>query len=345
MLFSVTLLLLGFGFSNAAPTDWNGKFTDSMYGGNLAICTSLIGSVYYGQGVISNIGIVRGTISGNVFTGEFYLAGQEAKRGTFSLTLNADVSTGYTGTFSEEPNPAAITIAVTGSRVTNTAPSEVECMKVDNSMLTRTAYTDITGVWYRSGNSNPYYYAVDSTAKTEVSSYSYIYADGTVSPGTSYGTVYLNGQLLLENWYERGADEGMTIILAKNDTAAYSIWWFYSRISDFDYSQVTDPDFWGTQFFKKDTSYSSADVFAAVNKNTCYMLSSKTYEDSCLASYSAPTSISSDNDDAALSDMVGATVAFSVLVFLLLVGIVAYLCFKGMGSTASLSKQESSSNV
>jgi hypothetical protein len=73
----------------AAPTAWNGVWNDPMYGGNIQVCVSLVSGVYYGQATISDTGYMRGTIdfATDTWTGNFYLQGIEAQRGTFSFAM------------------------------------------------------------------------------------------------------------------------------------------------------------------------------------------------------------------------------------------------------------------
>ena len=95
---------------------------------------SLVNGVYYGQGLVSDVGYLRGTIdSSNVWSGNYYLAGVEAERGTFSLTLSGDLSS-YSGTYAQAGS--TITYSVTSaSRSSSATPTDQACFKSDDSML------------------------------------------------------------------------------------------------------------------------------------------------------------------------------------------------------------------
>lgn len=97
----VIVALLGCHLTYSLQTDWNGVYTDPVYGGNIYVCVSEVNGVYYGQATFSLIGYMRGTIDvNNVFTGEYWTQGWEGLQGTFSLTLTGAA---YTGTFSQKP--------------------------------------------------------------------------------------------------------------------------------------------------------------------------------------------------------------------------------------------------
>jgi len=97
----VIVALLGCHLTYSLQTDWNGVYTDPVYGGNIYVCVSEVNGVYYGQATFSLIGYMRGTIDvNNVFTGEYWPQGWEGLQGTFSLTLTGAA---YTGTFSQKP--------------------------------------------------------------------------------------------------------------------------------------------------------------------------------------------------------------------------------------------------
>ena len=69
-------------------TEWNGVYTDSIYGADIYVCVSEVDGVYNGQATFSLVGNMRGTIDvNNMFTGEYWTKGWEDLQGTFSLTL------------------------------------------------------------------------------------------------------------------------------------------------------------------------------------------------------------------------------------------------------------------
>ena len=89
MLFKTLNSALVLGTTLAAPSAWNGIWNDPVYGGQIKVCVSEVSSVWYGQATISDTAYMRGTIDAttDVWTGNFYVQGIEAQRGTFSLTM------------------------------------------------------------------------------------------------------------------------------------------------------------------------------------------------------------------------------------------------------------------
>ena len=70
---------------------WEGVFTDTFLGGSMHVCVSNSNAGRVGQAVISNVGYMHGLISDtNQWTGEYILAGEEPRQGTFSLILSGD---------------------------------------------------------------------------------------------------------------------------------------------------------------------------------------------------------------------------------------------------------------
>lgn len=322
----------------AAPGQWNGFFSDPMYGGNISVCvTQTPGSVYYAQAVISNLGYMRGTINSNTNTwaGQFWLSGFEAKNGDFSLTL-AGNGNSYSGTFTEKPGSKLI-VTTSGDRVaSDSTPSDTDCFKTDSSFLTTSTYTDYTGTYYEPGDNYPWSESTNSETAMYTGSYEYPYSDGSIIPGVDFGPIFLNGQVATFNWYEPGSDEGIGIQVAKNATSFYSLWWFFSRVSDFDYT-LKDEDFYGQDFSIRDNSVSTADSETKAVSNMCYMLSTDSAEESCLESYSddnsggsnsGGSSSSNNNDDEADQTLSMATAAFvfAFFTFLLLVGMIIFMC-------------------
>lgn len=73
--------------------DWSGEYQDNTFGGLLSVCLSDVtesdsGTTTVGQGMFSRFGYMRGVVSGNQWEGEFFMAGLEARRGSFNFTLN-----------------------------------------------------------------------------------------------------------------------------------------------------------------------------------------------------------------------------------------------------------------
>ncbi|RYG63319.1 hypothetical protein EON64_16170 [archaeon] len=134
--------------AGAAPTDWVGTYTEPTYGGNLVVCVSTITSgsdqTYYGQALLSSVGYLRGTIAGNVWTGQYVLAGVEAIKGDFTLVLDTSGATAtYSGNYTQAGS--SIVYSAAGSQTSSSTPSDLDCFRVDDSLLTDTSTYDFTG--------------------------------------------------------------------------------------------------------------------------------------------------------------------------------------------------------
>ncbi|RYH05813.1 hypothetical protein EON65_43730 [archaeon] len=149
MIFVSFLVILFISCALAAPSDWVGTFTEPIYGGSLAVCLSTItdgsSTTYYGQALMSEVGYLRGTIVGNVWIGQYVLAGIEAIYGDFTLVLDSTGAT-YTGNYTQAGSN--IVFSASGTQTSASVPSDLECFKVDDSLLTSSSFYDLTGMPY-----------------------------------------------------------------------------------------------------------------------------------------------------------------------------------------------------
>lgn len=125
----------------ASPTNWNGVFTEPMYGGSMNVCVSqLDNGDYYGQAVISTLGYMRGKIdaANDQWTGDYYLIGRSTTKGTFSLDLSLATTNSYVATWIQQPG---YTITTTGTQSSTSTPSDVSCFRSDNDYLTGEAFS------------------------------------------------------------------------------------------------------------------------------------------------------------------------------------------------------------
>jgi hypothetical protein len=305
--------LINFHYVHGNQFNWVGNYVDPTYGGNLAVCVSLVDGVYYGQGMISLVGYLRGTIdSSNKWTGEYFMSGNEAVRGNFTLTLSADNTT-YSGSYQQTGSNIIYSVN-NANKLSSTTPSDLECLKVDDNMLTMTSSWSLTSALKET--EYPWYIAVTDTSLT--SSYTYLYADGTISPGTTNGVTFLNGQIVLDTWYESSNQEGIEIILAKNSTHTYNIWWAIPSLSYFDYSMV-NTDYNGLALYAIITSISVDEIYAHAYDNVCYSLWTTSSEQSCLS-----TSTDDDDDDQLNHNLLATAVAFSVLTFVVVMVVLVF---------------------
>lgn len=125
-------------------------------------------------------------------------------------------------------------------------------------------------------------------------SYTYDF-EGDVLPGTQSGPLYEKQQVCVNNWYEAGSDNGIELMVAKNESFFYSLWWYVPAVSDVNYAaQVDDDALHAVKLSTKISSVSAAEAEEASLKNQCYFLTDVDYEDVCIA---ATSSIDDDDDD------------------------------------------------
>lgn len=144
---SIAALFLTTGsYTYSAPTDWEGVFSEEMYGGEMHVCVSELESgVYYGQAAFSTLGYMRGVIDPitDQWNGDYYLMGEASVIGTFQLELTQGAPNTYTATWNQKPGYEIQTTGVQSSTVT---PSDVECFRTDNMYLGNSpAYFSYTG--------------------------------------------------------------------------------------------------------------------------------------------------------------------------------------------------------
>jgi hypothetical protein len=85
--------------------------------------------------VFSKFGYMRGTVVGDNWQGEFFLAGLEARRGSFNFTLSED-GMAYSGDFAEA---VGYSFGMSGSKVSGvgSVPKDTDCFKSDAVLLTK----------------------------------------------------------------------------------------------------------------------------------------------------------------------------------------------------------------
>lgn len=309
-----------------SPSNWDGTFTDSVYGGNIQICTTYVASsnTYYGQGFFSNIGYMRGTISPttDVFTGEFWMAGVESIHGTFSLNLNINIGVTYSGTFTESKGNS---YTFSGDQVSSAIPSDSECLRVDEELLVSTEMFDLSAKTnYNGQNSNGTtertFFASGTTIQ---SSFSYMYS----SAYYNYGNLFRSGQIACMSYYGAGSNTGIELLVAKNTELYYSFWWTFDYLSDFDYS-MKSVDNYGFDLNYVDSVGSQSDA----EENAYLIFSTENLEESC-------EDDSSDSDDDSSDGVLAVAAAILAFTILIFVGVVAILIILLSSSKAPLSSQ------
>ena len=117
--------------------------------------------------------------------------------GTFSLTLSGS---SYSGTFTQLPG---ITYSVSGTKSSSNMPSDLECYRSDDYLLTTTDYYSSTGTYVPSGEGASDAGVISNAIQesetgrwTTVGSYQYVFSsNGDLVHGTEYTTSFLNGQV------------------------------------------------------------------------------------------------------------------------------------------------------
>lgn len=322
---------------HAAPMDWEGSFTDSIYGGQTRVCVDQSSSTskYYAQALFSDLGYMRGEVSASdVWTGAYYMAGEEARRGTFSLALTVGTpSSSFTGTFTEN---SGATYSVAETKVDSSVPENIDCFRTDLDLVTNADTFSFTGEWIDGIR----VLFTDVDTDTVYGSYNY---GPENAPGYHIGPVYANGQVVPSNWLEVGTWNGLYLFVAKNKTSFYSFWWDFPRVSDFDYSKRGVSGYFGHRENKYDTASAAHTTISDGNKNSCYSLNTVNEETACLAGdYDG-----SDDNDTDLSE----NLLIAVLVMMVVVTIaVMFMCVSGIiksysSSTGPLAGKDSSSKL
>jgi len=115
-----------------SPSVWDGAWSDSLesggYGGEFRVCTQHVAGTTVLTGVYSEIGYVRGLVSGQSVVGEWWEVGTPRatlNRGNFTLTLGAN-GTSFTGTWSYGAT-GVVAGAWNETRLSMTRPSKQQC--------------------------------------------------------------------------------------------------------------------------------------------------------------------------------------------------------------------------
>lgn len=127
--------------------EWTGTYNDPIYGGFINVCVSSVDGIFFGQALFSEIGYMRGTIDGALlWTGNFWSAGYEIKRGTFSLQLTLGAPTTFSGTFYEMPG---INYDISSTQLSSVEPTNEACFKTDDSLLSvnNPPFFNLNGSW------------------------------------------------------------------------------------------------------------------------------------------------------------------------------------------------------
>jgi hypothetical protein len=219
------------------PSLWNGVFTDGFLGGEMHVCvSSIVNNGFLAQAVISHAGYMAGRLEGANWSGQYFLAGEDAPHGTFSLDLDGD---SVTGTFT----PAGYLIggSVESSRISSSTPADKECFRADPIMFApdRNFGNQFEGRW--AGGVDNWNINFDKPTNRVTGSYHYDTEERVF--GYERGTVYQSHSHVASTSFFEGSDaRGVDLLVLKNENEFYATYWAIPSMSAFNYSTVDTAD-------------------------------------------------------------------------------------------------------
>lgn len=322
---------------------WTGEYEDPIYGGSIFVCESTVDSQTYAQATFSRLGYMRGEVSGDEFSGEFWLQGWESIQGTFSLVLSGS---SYSGSFTQQPG---ITYNISGSKISSSEPSDLECQRSDDYLLTSTEYYSSTGSYVHVGGDNGKGIVSNSIQESEAGAgttygtYQYVfYSTGVLAHGTEYSVSHLNGQVKTGRWSESGGYSGINMYVAKNSTHHYTSWWDVPRIAEFDFSLASNPDLEGHNLMEKVDAMSLPEDSRDPGEYVCLELFKEEDENRCFGYFFE----NDDDDDSVSSETLLAILSFSVLSFagVVVLGVFMFIEIRKRNSSATTMSATETSN-
>lgn len=240
------------------------------------------------------------------------MQGIEAQRGTFSLTITPGTPNTYAASWSQLPG--TYTYTSTGSQSDTNEPTDpLECFKTDDDYVSLAKAHSFTGAFGFLDNKK---IALDD-GKMRRATYVYTWGEGNVADGYQQGPIYENNQVVPSQWYESGGTEGMELLVAKNATAFYYLWWWAARMSDFDITKGNSGNSGRSINSIKSASYDGYDEW------NCLILTTASQEATCRQL----TATCDEDDDASGETIPVLAMAFTIINTLLLL-VVAFLVTK-----------------
>ena len=269
----LAILALSFGILGASAS-FVGQWTDPLdadgYGISTYVC--VIGNNMFG--FYSQVGLIRGTITGDTATGRWYEPGSAlysrdetlASSGSFSITLAGDDNS-WTGTFSYddgETRPWVVT------RIDALPPTESQCWSTssDNDSLEGTWSLQNT-LWFMcdsNGGSDRYY-----------STYSYQNEDGIVAD-TGFSQGIIENGIYRGEWTQSGVQAGVELIAAYGSNQLRSTWWQGD-------SFLLAPEFVNNPFSHLIDTYNPVDDDASDEQCFSYFSNAGTFSASLLSAF------------------------------------------------------------
>lgn len=232
------LILFSFIAKIASQTAWNGEYTDPVWGGSMYLCVSQVNGVNYVNGVFSEIGYIRGTVTDNftITNANWYMQGYEGRHGTVTLTLTTSTTPAtYTASWLDDGGNG-YSYTSSGSQTGTDMPDPLQCFQPDDSCLPSCSF-EMAGIYEATtGDGNTYWNNNDDQGNY-VASYQYTWGAGNIANGYQYGPIMdQTAQIGVGDWYESGNTVGVEMWVAKNATSYYYMWWWIPRISDYDFN-------------------------------------------------------------------------------------------------------------
>jgi hypothetical protein len=212
------------GVTFAQVSSINGSWS-TYYGGDFFMCENDLGEV---NGVYSDIGYIRGTISGSSLVGEWFQTGLNVadlngrcctpNRGTFSFSVSTN---SFTGSYLFEQTVKGGE-AWSGTRRNIFSPLSTQCWSPSEPL-----FKTLAGRW-DNGLTNNWDQCIDLTGQWTAS---YEYGSARTR-GYIVGKCFFNDQFCHGDWYEPGrVNGGYMVRLLANDQLVAS-WWQFNA-SDF----------------------------------------------------------------------------------------------------------------
>jgi len=227
-------------------------------GGNLFVCVDNSSNLY---GVYSSFGYVRGSVNEDlVFTGSWFQAGLKTLDNTGDCCVDnyGAVSTvmvtptKFAGSL--QPNQeSGIQALFQGDFQNNNTPADNICFLslVPNG---GTPLSEIQGKWTALGSTYLFDICIDDTGST-VGSYEYINTRttgviGATIRGYTVGNCYFGNSLCQMDWFEADQSWGGYVMSMHDNKTLFTEWWSGGSWQ-FDYNNVNDADYHGTETLKR----------------------------------------------------------------------------------------------
>jgi hypothetical protein len=278
---------------------------------------------------MGNIAYLRGQISGQTWSGNYYFAGMESKMGEFEFLLASNGNTYTIQKFMDSSVKGSYGYGMSGSKMLADTPNEKDCFKTDLD------YIGTSHSWTGSFTNGLTMYVIDDVstpAFCRQSSYVYSYQSGPQS-SSEQGTCYENNQVSPGQYFESGTTQGLELIVAKNADSYYYLWWAIANDGEYNWT-TTNP---GTNNGYNPAPYTRLPpgdkLGYSSDQYVCYEFQSTDMENSCFerapvgANIGSSMTCPSDQDNQDTYDGLVAVLSLVLINFITSIGTVYYLTF------------------